>query len=305
MADSNVDLFEGFLAPVNDNTRGVISSSIGPGCSQADLAYFQTMDQIFQQAAAQGQTVFEAAGDHGAATESLQVVNNQLVCSWVGDPSANTDYASAIAGSPNVTAVGGTQFTPSYNDGNDQSTQGSGNGGESVWNNGGDWAGAGGISAIFPLPSWQTAVQDQLQLTNNMRLLPDLIFGASSSAPGFYVYEDYQDGTGTHLNVDGGTSIATPMMAGISRLVAHAAGLTRLGNINPLRFKALADGSLIADQNPDADIFDITVGNNAVGYSSGYDALSGFDPASGWGSPNIGNFVPHFAKVIAGKSPTK
>jgi hypothetical protein len=95
------------------------------------------------------------------------------------------------------------------------------------------------------------------------------------------------------------------MMAGISRLVAHAAGLTRLGNINPLLYKALGDGSLIADQNPDADIFDITVGNDAVGYSSGYDALTGFNLASGWGSQNIGNFVPDFAKVAAGVSPSK
>lgn len=291
----NVDLVQAFLAPVNDNLCGVISSSIGPGCNQQDGGYYHAMDEVFQQAAAQGQTFFEAAGDKGAAAEALRIENGNLVCD-VG----TSNNASAIGGSPNVVAVGGSQFTPTYDsNGNDTSVQGPGPAQESVWGNDGqNGAGGGGISAIFALPPWQTNVQNQLGYTSNMRLLPDLVFGASEIAPGFYIYVDYGDGTGAHLHETGGTSIATPMLAGMSRLIAQAANLPRLGNINPLLYGAAGSGTSITG------IFDITQGSNAYNGATGYSAQSGFDLASGWGSPNVGSFVAYFSQVVTGATPT-
>ncbi|HLH75173.1 MAG TPA: S53 family peptidase [Candidatus Binataceae bacterium] len=291
----NVDLVQAFLAPVNDNVCGVISSSIGPGCNQQDGGYYHAMDEVFQQAAAQGQTFFEAAGDKGAAAEALRIESGNLVCD-VG----TSNNASAIGGSPNVVAVGGSQFTPTYDsNGNNTSVQGPGPAMESVWGNDGqNGAGGGGISAIFALPPWQTNVQNQLGYTSNMRLLPDLVFGASEIAPGFYIYVDYGDGTGAHLHETGGTSIATPMLAGMSRLIAQAANLPRLGNINPLLYGAAGSGTSITG------IFDITQGSNAYNGATGYNAQPGFDLASGWGSPNVGSFVAYFSQVVTGATPT-
>jgi subtilase family serine protease len=51
---------------VTDNKCGTISLSIGV-CPSNDATVAQDADSIYQQAAAQGQTVFAAAGDDGAA----------------------------------------------------------------------------------------------------------------------------------------------------------------------------------------------------------------------------------------------
>jgi kumamolisin len=91
------------------------------------------MDEAFQSAAAMGVTVCVAAGDDG----STDGVNDGL------------NHVDFPASSPNVLACGGTELVAS---GNTISS-------ETVWNELANNEGAtgGGISDIFPLPSWQNA----------------------------------------------------------------------------------------------------------------------------------------------------
>jgi Pro-kumamolisin, activation domain/Subtilase family/Abnormal spindle-like microcephaly-assoc'd, ASPM-SPD-2-Hydin/IPT/TIG domain len=125
----------------NDNDK-IISSSWGE-CEQ-DEALFdpgaqESENYIFQQAAAQGQTLLSAAGDTGDDTcneiRSVPVPTDQNPLS-VNDPSSQ----------PYVMAVGGTTLqdadTSNYN--------------ETVWNDGANWGGGGGgISQSWAMPSWQ------------------------------------------------------------------------------------------------------------------------------------------------------
>ena len=127
---------------VDDDTDQIITSSWGL-CEQdlqlADPGAQQAEDYIFQQAAAQGQTVLSAAGDTGDDTcneiRSVPPPTDQNPLS-VEDP----------ASQPYVLAVGGTTIQdadPSNYD-------------ETVWNDGAEWGGGGGgISMSWEAPSWQ------------------------------------------------------------------------------------------------------------------------------------------------------
>jgi len=105
-------LFDAINAPIQDDRCGVISISIG-ACGEPESFYTIMLDGAFAQAAAQGQSVFIAAGDNGADNCHL------------GTPNINEESAD-----PNVTSVGGTQFAPNY----DASGNDIGNVAEQVWN---------------------------------------------------------------------------------------------------------------------------------------------------------------------------
>ena len=126
---------------VTDNACGAISISYafcGPSASLIE----NTMDPLFKQAAAQGQSVFVSAGDEGAAGLTLMSGNSCVVSS--------SRSVNEMSADPNVTSVGGTQFTPTYSGGND-----SGYATEQVWNDGSGATG-GGASQFFAKPGYQT-----------------------------------------------------------------------------------------------------------------------------------------------------
>src|SRR5579872_864300 len=115
------DLVADISAAVNNNLCGAISISYG-FCGVSSAFMTQTMDPIFQRAAAQGQSVFVSAGDQGAAGLTLNPSGNACV-------TGTTRGVNEMSADPNVTSVGGTQFTPNYVSGTDQ-----GYTSESVWN---------------------------------------------------------------------------------------------------------------------------------------------------------------------------
>ncbi|KAH9939912.1 peptidase S8/S53 domain-containing protein [Amylocystis lapponica] len=80
----------------------------------------------------------------------------------------------------------------------------------------------------------------------------------------------------------GGTSAAAPTVAGIISLLNDArlsAGLPALGFLNPLIYA-------IGSQNKSA-FNDITEGNNPGCGTEGFNATVGWDPVTGWGTPNF------------------
>lgn len=207
-----------------------------------------TNDPLFKKFAAQGQSFFTAAGDSGAYSAASTFV-----------------YPADDA---NVTVVGGSSL----------STMGAGGAwlGETAWSYGG-----GGYFAPddILIPAWQPAAiasfdaRSTIAGSTTLRNSPDV---AGEADFDFYVCADQQACYGNQL---GGTSFAAPMWAGYMALANQQAtldGQSTLGFLNPALYTlGNAAGSSYA-----AAFHDITAGSN------GYRAVTGYDLATGWGSPN-------------------
>jgi hypothetical protein len=131
--------FDMYAQMVNDNVDKIISTSWGL-CEQAvqegSPGVQQAENLVFQQAAAQGQSVFSAAGDNGDNDCNAFRTTSPV------DPVLSVDDPSS---QPYVVAVGGTTI-----DNATQTPQ------EHVWNDGAAWGSTGGgISESWSAPSWQ------------------------------------------------------------------------------------------------------------------------------------------------------
>jgi subtilase family serine protease len=164
------------------------------------------------------------------------------------------------ADDPFIVSVGGTDLQTNGAGGSWKS--------ETAWVDGG-----GGISPNnFAIPSWQTATAAGCsECSKTIRNGPDV---SANSDFTFYVCADQ---TTCSENVFGGTSFAAPMWAGYLALAnqqAVANGGKVLGFINPSLYTIGLSSSY------HTDFHDITSGSN------GFNAVPGFDLATGWGSPN-------------------
>ena len=163
------------------------------------------------------------------------------------------------ASSPYVTTVGGTTSLTE------------------VWRDGG-----GGFSNVFPIPDYQKEIvktylesgkaPDTKHFNVSGRAYPDV-----SAFSVDYIIE--YDGIPFPVS---GTSCAAPTFAGlVSSLndILLNMGKPTLGFLNPLLYQKLQGKGFI----------DVTEGANGGGIiCPGFDAIQGWDPASGWGSPDFG-----------------
>jgi len=141
---------------------------------------------------------------------------------------------------------------------------------ETAWVEGG-----GGYTqdSNFPIPAWQQipgVINSGNEGSTTYRNSPDVSANSNFS---FYVCADQTTCTENQI---GGTSFAAPMWAGFLALVnqqAVANGNPTLGFIDP----AVYNIGVGSDYN--SDFYDITAGSN------GYPAVTGYDLATGWGSP--------------------
>jgi hypothetical protein len=311
-----------------DNKIGTIISSSYGAC-ETSLGG-QTLETILEQAATQGQTVLSAAGDDGSTDcfEDTGLTTAQQEALAVDYP----------ASSPNVTAVGGTevsQANAAY------LTAGSGYWEEATasspqvtslqkvvpeqaWNE--DLiclqglqqaptsgqspvcAGGGGASALFPKPSYQTA----LTPADGHRDVPDLSLDAALADPGYLFCTSDQsfwqqgqvascnsgflDGATGDATAAGGTSFATPIFAGMLALINQQQGYTNgQGPINPTLY------TLASNSGTYASAFrDITTGDNKCDSTNTYcssqgesefSAGTGYDQATGLGTVDLFNLA--------------
>jgi subtilase family serine protease len=216
---------------------------------------------IFEQMAAQGQTVVSAAGDYGSS-DCTGITNNSPA---VDDP----------ASQPLVTGVGGltvSSFNPLV---------------QSVWNDNctapSCGSGGGGASQLWSRPSWQNA--PGIATTSTMRLVPDL----SAMADPNTGFVDYYTGTASGVcgrnctngwGSIGGTSIGAPLVSDLVATAAQTCSVSRLGFINPALYAMATTG-----------FNDVTSGGNDLYGVGGYSAGPGYDMASGLGSPSPANFI--------------
>jgi subtilase family serine protease len=268
----NGSINDGIQKAVNDNACSVISVSFGL-CGASASFYTTIFDPIAAQADAQGQSIFIAAGDWGAA--GLIYSGGQCVAGT----SRNVNEMSA---DPHVTSVGGSSFSPTYNaSGNDTSTVSDTT--RVVWNTSGGGASGGatggGASAIFSKPNYQQG----LTPSDSARDVPDI--SMISGAPGVFLGDDQ---SGAVIDCCwGGTSVATPVLAGITKLIEQRVG-QRLGNINTRLYRLASTG------RASVGIRDITSGNNTFNSVTGFTAGPGYDQATGWGEIDANQFMIAF-----------
>ena len=267
LGDGASAVLDGIVGAVTDKSNPCSAVSISFGFCGGSKAFYKSVNNLFVQAAAQGQSIFVATGDEGAAG---------LVIDKQNDTCANgtTKNVNELAASPNVTAVGGTEFTPDYSDGNDV-----GSVAESVWNDD-DGAAGGGESKYFKKPKFQKGLIKK----DKKRDLPDISFGASPSSPGFFYGGRNGEGDPAVSCCLGGTSVGAPSWAGISQLISQMNG-GAIGNLNQRMYE------LGRENDTTTGIRDVTTGNTDFNGVTGASAGPGYDKASGWGTVDIDQFV--------------
>jgi kumamolisin len=211
------------------------------------------MDQAFQDAAALGVTVTVAAGDNGSSDDPAE--QTQVHCDFP-------------ASSPNVLACGGTRLI------GDTSTFTITS--EVVWNElaSNEGAGGGGVSDVFPLPSYQAnagvptlASGSGSGQSASGRGVPD-VAGNADPLTGYLVVVD-----GKQQPI-GGTSAVAPLWAGLIARLAQATG-KKFGLLQPMLYAGVSAGVAQPGFN------DIVSGNNGA-----YKAGPGWDACTGLGSPS-------------------
>jgi hypothetical protein len=315
---SNVGYLDTYSQIINADTDQFVTSSYGStSCEQETLDYepglVDTENQIFEQAALQGQTVLNSAGDSGSDE-----------CAFNGSPTPVAPYVSAgdPASQPFVTSVGGTAVTDDSNRPTEQ-----------VWNDGNyGGSGGGGTSALWSAPSWQESAiasvdpsvfaaafgtgsgfgdsydQPCPQATSSdetvCRTVPDITAEADeyTGAPGIYdaTYGGWVD--------FGGTSSSTPLWAAMLADVQASAACQSSGPLGFISPKLYAVG---ANAHEDAASFnDVTTGNNdqyAISGGELFSATKGYDLASGLGSPRLTavDGKPALAAYLCAQAPSE
>jgi subtilase family serine protease len=265
---SSSAILDAIHASVTEKNSPCSAISISFSFCGGSKGFYKTQNGFFAQAASQGQSVFIATGDDGAAGLKL----NSKGC--VAGTSRNVNE---IGASPNVTAIGGTEFTPNYLGGNDDGFVS-----ETVWNDS-DGAAGGGQSKFFKKPAFQKGLIKK----DKNRDVPDISFGASPATPGFF-YGGRNGNTPAVLCCIGGTSLGAPAWAGTSQLISQLNNAP-IGNLNARIYQlgALANGAMTG-------IRDVTSGNTNFNGVTGFSATTGYDKASGWGTVDMGLFVPAY-----------
>ena len=155
-----------------------------------------------------------------------------------------------------------------------------GYGGEQVWNEPSFGVATGGAqSLLFGVPSYQAG----LGLSSRG---PDVAYDAAIDGGVLVVYGGFGFPV---LFIVGGTSAGSPQWAGIAALANQAranAGKGPVGDLNPVLY------SIYHSTRYSTDFHDITVGNDKlVGTPVGFSAGTGYDVASGIGSPVVDQLI--------------
>jgi subtilase family serine protease len=227
-----------------------------------------TINSALEYAAARHVTVVAGSGDGGAiATRS--------------GSSAPVKEVSLPASDPLVLAVGGTTLTANRVTG--------AYGSETAWNSpiGGPLgASAGGFSHLFARPAYQDGVPG----IGAWRGVPDVAGDAGIFTDMAFAFAEPG---GYALPYLGGTSTTGPFWAGLIALADQEAGHP-LGFVNPAIYR-IARGPLYHKA-----FHDITTGNNTVTVNgvtiTGYQAGPGWNPVTGWGTPDAQVLIPLLAR---------
>jgi len=223
------------------------------------LEYMFAANAQFAKLAARGISVLVASGDQG-------------VC---GRSHCRARFHPGFpASSPYVTAVGGTDFLTKGQVGEETSWKSSG----------------GGFSDTFARPKWQQQAVDAYLSSNasGAGLPPASAFNSSGRAypdvaalggeKNMYCVAQKMFPGIEHMAGVAGTSASCPVFAGLVARLNTARlqnGMPRMGLLNPWIY-----------QHPEV-FSDVTHGKNDDGHGVGFEAVPGWDPATGMGTPRF------------------
>ena len=301
---NSTNVFNSLLQIVDNQLAPIATISYGDCESGLGQPNLDTLNTIFMQANAQGQTIVGPGGDSGATD-----------CDYRSATATQGLAVDFPASSPYVTGVGGTAFNEGA--GTYFGATNSSNGGsalsyipEAVWNtstaDGELSAGGGGVSAYFSKPYWQIGAGVP---NDSSRDVPDVSLNADPDHDGYLFCSKgscvvgYRASANGNLSVVGGTSASTPAFAGILALVEQKIGASSgVGNANPTIY-ALANSTYY-----NTVFHDVQTGDNESpctagsadcpnGGNIGYTAGVGYDLATGWGSVDAFNLANDWTLV--------
>ena len=241
---------QGFVAAVTAATDAIpapaaISISWGESEDAWTPQARTSLDDAIADAAAIGITVTVASGDSGSS-DGVQ---------------GSAPHCDFPASSPHALGCGGTSLRYDPATGAIAS--------ERVWNDGaGQGAAGGGVSDVYPLPSWQAGVGVPaiVHTGQHGRGVPD-VAGNADPDTGYLVRIDGQ------AEVIGGTSAVAPLWAALICRLAQASGHS-FGLMQEILYAG------VRPAQPAPGLRDITTGNNGA-----YKAKHGWDPCTGLGVP--------------------
>jgi tripeptidyl-peptidase-1 len=226
-----------------------MSISYGDNEPGVDLGYANRVNVEFQKAGVRGTSIMFSSGDGGVAG---------------GQSSPCTIFIPTFpASSPWVTSVGGTtgskpEVCASFS--------------------------SGGFSNYFDRPSYQDDAVKGYFASGASGIPSSSLYNATGagipdvSAQG----ENFDVIVNGMTNPVDGTSCSSPAFTGIVGLLNEArlaAGKTSLGYLNQLIYKTAG---------PAGAFNDVTSGSNPGCGTQGFPAAKGWDPVTGWGTPNYG-----------------
>lgn len=252
----------GTVAPTN-----VISTSYG--FNEADLtpAYEQRQCAEYMKLGLAGTTILYSSGDSGVAGNGGECIDPTT--GQFNDGSSGMFAPSFPGGCPFVTSVGATQINPGSTVDDPESACA-----QVIFS-------GGGFSNVFDMPDYQADAvatwftdfptdytSSQFNNSGLARGFPDVAANGANyvvviDAEGFLVF---------------GTSASSPVFGSVITLINEqrlAAGKSPVGFLNPTLYA-----------NPDV-LTDITSGDNPGCGTNGFEAVPGWDPATGLGTPNF------------------
>lgn len=334
LTTDGVDLSASYI--VENNLADIMSVSFGDCERNLGTTENNFFNSLWQQAAAQGISVFVSSGDDGPA--------------GCDDPNPNSLPASGIVGvsglasTPFNTAVGGTEFNETINGNTAANFWNATNGNnfesakgyipEMVWNEscspgqvGTDcqgqqffelFASSGGASTLYSKPSWQSGVTGIP--ADGVRDIPDVSLSAAGHDGYIICFQEdptiacqTSGGVLTNAAVVGGTSASSPSFAGIMALIDQKVG-GRQGLANYVLYN-LAKAANFSNCNSNnrtnpavgtSCVFnDTTTGNNSVPNEAGFIAGTGYDLTTGLGSVDVNNLANAWATAVGGLQGSK
>jgi subtilase family serine protease len=211
----------------------------------------------------------------GAAARHVTVLassgdNGAFSDDWFGGK--EVEEVSLPASDPLVLGVGGTTLTAEPSGAYVSETA---------------WAGGGGFSHLYARPAYQDGVPG----ISAMRGVPDVSADAGHPGPPIVF-------AGGIIETPEGTSGSTPLWGGVIALADQYAHHD-LGLVNPAIYRIGRSPSY------HRAFHDVTTGNDYLAPGSvilGYQAGPGWDPLTGWGSPDAQVLVPLLARFASSEA---
>jgi subtilase family serine protease len=298
-ADDFTGLDEAWAQTIDSHVADIITNSWSDGVDTVALlgqSYIDYYTQFSLEAALTGQTVSFSTGDDGDQTAG----GTDLPSKTVGFPS-DSPYVLAAGGSSIAIGKSG-QRTAEYGWQNAYSQ---------LADNGTKWhapvyssGGGGGQSQIYAQPFYQKGVVPAKVADfygSPTRVVPDIAMAGDPNT-GFEVGETqvFPDGTYWDQYRIGGTSLSSPLLAGVFAVAGQAAGHP-LGFVNPLLYKLVGTSAVYDTKAPTKPVDQVrTDYTNFVDNSEGkhYELqhidvqtstlkdTKGYDDETGVGTPN-------------------